>query len=97
MDLEITFFTVFATLLIEFSIVYVNFNSLIASRESGTIDDKQYYKEMIEALLSCVFGILSTDLSMTYILRDYTHLVKLVLQVMGINLMSHVLAVWSLI
>lgn len=91
--LEITFFTVFATLLIEFSTVYVNFNSLVARREIGAIDDEQYYKEMIEALLSCVFGILSTVLSMTYILRDYTHVLKLVLQVMGINLMSHVLAV----
>ena len=91
--LEITFFTVFATLLIEFSTIYVNFNSLVARRESGAIADEQYYKEMIEALLSCVCGILSTFLSMTYILRDYTHVLKLVLQVMGINLMSHVLAV----
>lgn len=91
--LEITFFTVFATLLIEFSTVYVNFNSLVARRESGAIQGEQYSKEMTETLLSCVCGILSTFLSMHYILRDYTHVLKLVLQVMGINLMSHVLAV----
>ena len=91
--LEITFFTVFATLLIEFSTFYVNFKSLVARRESGAIEGEQYSKEMTETLLSCVCGILSSFLSMRYILRDYTHVLNLVCHVMGINLMSHVLAV----